>query len=187
MSLLTLILWSGAMVFVFRKATEQTALALTSDLAAYGERARWSGIYYRGEKIGFSVSQMTERAGGFKLQEDGQILLTLMGAATASRLHTEVNVDAQYLLQDFAFSLDPGTGPISVKGALETPTRLRVRIASPTGSERTRTFDLKEPPVLSINLPKRLLAKGLEEGARHPLAPRPGVVTAGRSTAPEVP
>ena len=165
--MLTLILWAGAMVFVVRKATEQTALALTSDLAAYGERARWSGIYYRGEKIGFSVSQMTERAGGFKLQEDGQILLTLMGATTASRLHTEVNVDAQYLLQDFAFSLDPGTGPISVKGALETPTRLRVRIASPTGRERTRTFDLKEPPVLSLNLPKRLLAMGLEEGARH--------------------
>ena len=151
---------------VVRKATEQTALALTSDLAAYGERARWSGIYYRGEKIGFSVSQMTERPGGFKLQEDAQMLLTLMGASTASRLHTEVNVDPQYMLQDFAFSLDPGTGPISIKGTLEAPTRLAVRIISATG-ERARTFDLKEPPVLALNLPKRLLAMGLEEGAKH--------------------
>ena len=80
------------MVLVVRKATEQTALALTSELAAYGERARWSGIYYRGEKIGFSVSQMTERPGGFKLQEDGQMLITLMGDSIASKLHTEVNV-----------------------------------------------------------------------------------------------
>ena len=154
------------MVLVVRKATEQTALALTSDLAAYGERARWSGIYYRGEKIGFSVSQVTERSGGFKLQEDGQILLTLMGATTASKLHTEVNVDPQYMLQDFAFSLDPGTGPIGIKGVLETPTRLAIKIVSPTG-EKSRMFDLKEPPVLSLNLPKRLLAMGLTEGARH--------------------
>jgi transglutaminase-like putative cysteine protease len=162
----TLVVWSAVMVLVVRKATEQTALALTSDLSAYGERARWSGIYYRGEKIGFSVSQMTDRPGGFKLQEDGEIALTLMGASTASRLHTEVNVDATYLLQDFAFSLDPGTGPIAIKGVLEAPTRLVVRIVSPTG-ERTRTFDLKEPPVLALNLPKRLLAMGLNEGARH--------------------
>lgn len=154
------------MVLVVRKATEQTALALTSDLAAYGERARWSGIYYRGEKIGFSVSQITERPGGFKLQEDGQMLLTLMGATTSSRLRTEVNVDPQYRLQDFSFSLDPGTGPITVKGALETPTRLQVRIIS-SGGERTRTFELKDPPVLANNLPKRLLAMGLTEGARH--------------------
>lgn len=155
------------MVFVVRKATEQTALALTSDLAAYGERARWSGIYYRGEKIGFSVSQVTERSGGFKLQEDGQLALTLMGATTASRLHTEVNVDSDYQVQDFRFSLDPGSGPISILGKLETPTRLSIVVRSPNGSERTRVFDLKEAPVLGLNLPKRLLAKGLKEGARH--------------------
>ncbi len=154
------------MVLVFRKATEQTALALTSDLAAYGERARWSGIYYRGEKIGFSVSQMTEKPGGFKLQEDGQMLLTLMGASTASKLHTEVNVDPQYMLQDFSFSLDPGTGPIGIRGVLESPTRLAVKITTATG-EKARTFELKEPPVLSLNLPKRLLAMGLTEGAHH--------------------
>ncbi|MEO8360551.1 MAG: transglutaminase-like domain-containing protein [Vicinamibacteria bacterium] len=164
LSIITLIVWVGAMALVVRKATEQTALALTSDLAAYGERARWNGIYYRGEKIGFSVSQTTERSGGYKLQEDGQILLTLMGATTASKLHTEVNVDPQYQLQDFAFSLDPGTGPISIKGILETPTRLAVRIITASG-ERARIYDLKEPPVLGLNLPKRLLALGLEEGA----------------------
>ncbi len=87
------------MVLVVRKATEQTALALTSELAAYGERARWSGIYYRGEKIGFSVSQMTERPGGFKLQEDGQMLITLMGDSIASKLHTEVNVRTRDVLR----------------------------------------------------------------------------------------
>lgn len=162
-----MVLWAGAMVLVVRKATEQTALALTSDLAAYGDRAHWSGVYYRGEKIGFSVSQITERNGGFKVREDGEMLLTLMGASATSRLHTEVNVDPQYQLQDFVFSLDPGTGPITVKGILEAPTRLSVKITSPQGAERTRIFDLKEPPALALNLPKRLLAMGLTEGARH--------------------
>lgn len=183
LSLITMILWVGAMVLVVRKATEQTALALTSDLAAYGERARWSGIYYRGEKIGFSVSQMTERPeGGFRLQEDGQLLLALMGSNTASKLRTEVNVDSQYLLQNFSFSLDPGTGPMAVSGVLETPTRLAIKITS-SGNERSRTIDLKEAPVVSLNLPKRLLAMGLTEGARHQiLIFDPATLTNGMAT-----
>ena len=157
------------MGFVVRKATEQTALALTSDLSAYGERARWSGIYYRGEKIGFSVSQVSERpGGGFKLEETGQMQITLMGAPVASKLHTEVNVDPQYLLQDFKFSLDPGTDPVSIAGTLETPTRIAITVSS-TGSSRARMIELKDPPVLGLNLPKRLLALGLSEGAVHEL------------------
>lgn len=167
LSLITLLAWGAAMFLVVQKATEQTALALTSDLLAYGERARWSGIYYRGDKIGFSVSQVTERPGGFKLLEDGQLMITLMGAPIASKLHTEVNVNPEYFLEDFAFSLDPGTGPILIQGKLDPPTGLTVRITSPGGTEKTRTIDLKEPPVLALNLPKRLLALGLNEGARH--------------------
>ena len=53
------------MVFVVRKATEQTALALTSDLAAYGERARWSAnevilvcVSGRGDKDVAQVMEM---------------------------------------------------------------------------------------------------------------------------------
>lgn len=153
------------MFFVVRKATEQTALALSADLSAYGERAKWSGIYYRGEKIGFSVSQTTEIPEGFRIQEDGQLQLTLMGAGTFSKLRTQVDVDRQYALRSFSFSLDPGTGPIEVIGRLESPTRLMTRVNS-GGTVRERVFDLKEPPVLNLNLSRRLVALGLAEGKR---------------------
>jgi hypothetical protein len=157
--------WAFAMFLVLRKATEQTALALTADLSSYGERAKWSGIYYRGEKIGFSVGQTTETPDGFRIQEDSQLQLTLMGATTQSVLKTRVEVDREYALRSFDFSLDPGSGPIHVSGRLETPTRLVTRIVS-AGSERERVFELREPPVLNLNLSRRLVALGLAEGKR---------------------
>lgn len=157
--------WALAMFFVVRKATEQTALALTTDLSSYGERAKWSGIYYRGEKIGFSVGQTSEIADGFRIQEDAQLQLTLMGATTQSVLKTRVDVDRDYALRSFQFSLDPGSGPIQVSGRLDTPTRLVTKIVS-AGTERERVFDLKEPPVLNLNLSRRLVALGLAEGKR---------------------
>jgi len=41
-----------------------------------------------------------------------------------------------------------------------------VTVNSSTGG-KTRAIDLKEPPVLGLNLPKRLVALGLKEGATH--------------------
>ena len=44
---------------------------LATDLARYGPTAPWRGVYYRGEKIGFTVSQTVRTDDGFELQEDG--------------------------------------------------------------------------------------------------------------------
>ena len=58
-----------------------------TDLARYGSNAQWRGVYYRGEKIGFTVSQtiplkVSDR-GGFELQEDGQLQMSLLGSHTS--------------------------------------------------------------------------------------------------------
>lgn len=152
-------------LLVQRSLLEAAPIALAADLSSYGTAAHWKGIYYRGEKVGFSVGQTLPRDDGYELQEDGQLQLNLMGATTAARLRTRAEVDREFQLRSFRFSLDPGTGPIEVEGRVDGTT-LHYSVTSPSGS-REHTLPLEEPPQLSLNLPRKLAAAGLEEGRRH--------------------
>ena len=78
----------------------------------------WRGVYYRGEKIGFTVSQTLPKDDGFELEEDGRLQMSLLGATTPATIRTTARVDANFALRSFEFSLDPGTGPIEVRGQL---------------------------------------------------------------------
>ena len=44
-------------VLVRQSYFQASASNLATDLARYGSAARWRGVYYRGEKIGFTVGQ----------------------------------------------------------------------------------------------------------------------------------
>ena len=135
---------------------------LAADLARYGTAAEWRGVYYRGEKIGFTVSQMSPSGPGFELQEDARLKMALLGATTAASIRTTAQLDADFSLTAFDFSLDPGTGPVQVAGAV-SGTHLSLRITTPSGTQ-TEERDLPGAPVLSLSLPRRLAAMGFEPG-----------------------
>ncbi len=165
-SFVLLLLWIATMAAVVHRSYGQAAATnLATDLARYGSTAQWRGVYYRGEKIGFTVSQTVPASDGFELQEDGRLQMSLLGATTAATIHTTARVDAAFSLRSFEFSLDPGTGPIVVRGRLEG-TRLTVAITS-GGRTRTEVRELEEPPMLTQNLARRLANGGLTPGARH--------------------
>ena len=106
-------------LLVHRSYIQTSAANLATDLARYGSTAQWRGVYYRGEKIGFTVGQIVPQDDGFELQEDGRLQMSLLGATSAAVLKTTARVDQNFALQSFTFSLDPGTGPIVVAGTLE--------------------------------------------------------------------
>lgn len=164
LTVLILILWVGTIGTLARRSTP---VSLATDLSRYGTTAQWRGVYYRGDKIGFTVSQTVPTADGFELQEDGRLEMTLLGATTATSIRTTVKVDRTFALRSFEFSLDPGTGPIDVRGALDGR-RLTLSITS-AGVTRSDVRELAEPPVLSLNLARKLAAEGLTPGARHNL------------------
>jgi len=145
---------------------------LATDLARYGSSAVWRGVYYRGEKIGFTVSQTTRTDEGFELQEDGRLQMLLLGQDTAARIRTTARVDSNFVLRGFEFSLDPGTGPILVVGSLDSPTtpggkyRLSLAITS-GGATRNETRELPEAPVITQNLSRLLANQRLTPGSRH--------------------
>ncbi len=173
LSIVVLIAWAGVMALVVNRSYLQASSSLATDLARYGSSATWRGVYYRGEKIGFTVSQTEPKGDGFDLEEDGRLQMALLGATTAATIRTTAHVDANFALRGFEFSLDPGTGPIEVMGqvhdaATGDPKKVALRVTVKTASG-TRTEDrvLDEPPALSLNLSRRLANGGLVTGARH--------------------
>ena len=173
LSYLVLIAWVVSMtILVSRTYLQASPANLATDLARYGSSAIWRGVYYRGEKIGFTVSQVIRSDEGFELQEDGRLQMTLLGSTSAAAIRTTARVDQRFVLRSFEFSLDPGTGAIQVRGQVEdsatpaTPYRMTVAITS-TGGTRTEHRELAEPPTISLNLMRQLASMGLEAGSTH--------------------
>jgi len=164
LSLLALAAWIVTMgVMINRSYLQASPINLATDLARYGTTAQWRGVYYRGEKIGFTVSQVQATDEGFELQEDGRLQFSLLGAITPAMLRTTARVDRNFSLQSFDFSLDPGTGPMAISGRLEG-LRLFLEISS-GGGTRTETRELTEPPALMLSVGRRLASEGLVAGA----------------------
>jgi transglutaminase-like putative cysteine protease len=161
------------MAAVVNRSYLQASPSLATDLARYGPTAVWRGVYYRGEKIGFLVSQTSRADDGFELQEDGRLQMLLLGQDSAATLRTTARVDTSFALRSFTFSLDPGTGAIEVAGTVEpspgrdvSARRLTLSITS-AGATRTEVRELEEPPVLSLNLARMLAGGGLVADTRH--------------------
>jgi transglutaminase-like putative cysteine protease len=91
--------------------------------------------------------------------------MALLGATTPAKIRTTARVNLAFELQAFDFSLDPGTGPIKVSGTVDGRT-LVISITS-AGSTRTETRELAEPPMLSLNLARRLASAGLVSGKQY--------------------
>ena len=149
-SIVILIAWAASMAVLVNKSYLHASSAnLATDLARYGSNAQWRGVYYRGEKIGFTVSQTVPTGDGFELQEDGRMQMALLGATTAAAIHTAARVDSNFGLRSFEFSLDPGTGAVIVRGRVDPMpnggpgARLVIGITS-GGSTRTEERDLPD-------------------------------------------
>jgi hypothetical protein len=167
-TILALSIWILFMGLLIRHAyLEARPLTIAGDLAQYGATAQWKGVYYRGEKIGFYVTQILSQKDGYEIQEDGRLQMMLLGVTTAARLRTSVRVSHTYRLRSFDFALDSGTGAVNVSGRLDGRT-LHLSLRNAAG-ERTETKVLNEAPELSLNLGRRLAAEGLAPGRRFTL------------------
>jgi transglutaminase-like putative cysteine protease len=162
-SLLILLAWIVTMGVVLTRAYVQArSLNLATDLARYGSAAEWRGVYYRGEKVGFTVSQTTAIADGFEVQEDARLQMSLLGDTTAASIRTTAQLDREFTVRSFDFSLDPGTGPVRVNGIV-SGRHVSLTITTAGGTQKEER-DLEDAPVLGVSLPRRLAAQGFKPG-----------------------
>ena len=167
-STLVVVAWVLQMGLLLRRTFYAAPLALAADLASYSGSAQWRGIYYRGDKIGFSVGQTTPTDDGYEIREDARLKMTLVGATTSVRMTSRAIVDRAFALRRFLFSLDPGTGPTTIEGVLDGK-RLDLTIRNTAGVRR-ESRELADPPALALNLPRTLAARGLAPGQKLEVA-----------------
>jgi transglutaminase-like putative cysteine protease len=165
LSFLALLAWIVTMGLVLTRAYVQArSMNLATDLARYGTAAEWRGVYYRGEKVGFTVSQTTPTADGFQVQEDARLQMSLLGATSAAAIRTTAQLDRAFGVRSFEFSLDPGTGPVQVSGVV-TGRHVSVTLKTTSGTQQIER-DLEDVPVLSVNLPRMLASRGFKPGTQ---------------------
>lgn len=165
-SLLVLCAWVATMAIVVHRAfAEAGGGSLATDLARYGTTAEWRGVYYRNEKIGFTVSQTIATDDGFELQEDGRLQMSLLGARNVVSIRTTARVGRDFALRSFDFSLDPGTGGTRVRGELQDR-RLHLIVSTAAGVHEEDRL-LADTPVLALNLARRAADAGLAPGRRY--------------------
>jgi hypothetical protein len=165
-SVLVIVAWVATIgVLLTRTYVQARSQNLATDLARYGIAAEWRGVYYRGEKIGFSVSQTTATRDGFEVREDARLQMSLFGATTPAAVTTVAHVDDDFSLRAFEFSLDPGTGPVQVSGTVAGK-HISLTIKTASGTQREER-DLDAPPALSLNLPRRMAAAGFRPGTEQ--------------------
>src|SRR3954454_10683850 len=86
-------------ILVQRSCVTGASGSPATDLARYGTSAEWRGVYYRDEKIGFTVSQTIASDAGFELQEDGRLQMSLLGARNVVAIRTRARVDRDFAVR----------------------------------------------------------------------------------------
>lgn len=162
---LVLCAWIATMAVLVHRALLEASPNFSSSLPRYGSSAEWRGVYYRNEKIGFTVSQTVPTDEGFELQEDGRLQMSLLGARNMVSIRTRAQVDREFAVRTFEFTLDPGSGGTTVRGTIQGR-RLHLAISTGAGTHE-EDRELAEIPVLPLNFARRLADAGLRPGAHY--------------------
>ena len=140
LSVLVLLAWVAAMAALVNRSYLQASSATWPPISRATDRARPGAACTTAAKRSASRSaRRLPTADGFDLEESGRLQMSLLGATTAATIRTTAHVDTSFALRSFEFSLDPGTGPIEVRGRINGR-RLTLDVKTPSG---TRTEDAR--------------------------------------------
>ena len=125
-------------------------------------REEWMGMYWGGDKVGYTVSKIQRARDGYQINEQAVMDLTVMG--TSQRVDTEITslVDNAFNLRSFSFRMLSNLFSFTAAGNVHG-SRLQLELTSAAGTKRT-AIDLKEAPCLASSLKPLVLAEGLAVG-----------------------
>lgn len=107
-------------------------------------KEQWFGIYYQGQKIGFSQVTLVpeERDGvpGVGIIDVGRLTFTLLGAPQQLEVRAKAFIDADWRLQDFTARIQSSTYRLEWSGRRQGDTLL-VTVGTPTSSVTKRLHD----------------------------------------------
>jgi hypothetical protein len=106
----------------------------------------WKEIYLKDKKVGYTVSLIKPFDGGYLVQEEVFLRLNLMGLASGVYTATQCQVDDNFLLKSFNFSMSSGVVRFNLMGKVEGDELL---LETARGkAKRTQRIKLSAPPMM---------------------------------------
>jgi hypothetical protein len=160
--------WAALFGFHLWRSYAPSAAAARVDFSAPTAAAGLSqrGVFYRGARIGYLREKLTPLSQGFRTEQEGSFVLTVLGREREMNISGVADLDQDGRLKSFGFRLSTASerSPFetAIQGEIEGQ-ELTLRIRS-GASERTEKRRLAEPPAIPLNLYRSLAAQGLEVG-----------------------
>jgi hypothetical protein len=106
----------------------------------------WKEIYLKDKKVGYTVGLIKPFEGGYLVQEEVFLRLNLMGLASGVYTATQCQVDDNFLLKSFNFSMSSGVVRFNLSGTVEGDVLL---LKTARGkAQRTQRIRLAAPPMM---------------------------------------
>lgn len=126
-------------------------------------RQSWMGIYFKGQKIGFSSSRFYRDVDGYSAYEEIKMRLTVLGTRQDVHTTTYVSLSPDLRVRSFRFSIDTGQR-MDINGKLAG--RVLTLDIETAGSKIRQTTELAQEPMMNLTILPYLLRVGFKTGAR---------------------
>ena len=125
----------------------------------------WWGVYYHGEKIGFTSQSIEPNQNGYQLRDESLLRLNLLGTTQRASTRLAMAVDKEWVLKDFDFELLSNDVRFQSRGKV-SPGQLHLEIES-AGHTSKQIIALTQPPYLAAALKPLVATQQLEPGKEH--------------------
>jgi hypothetical protein len=157
-----------------RTFLQPQALKITPAIAREGlqEGEDWWGAYWKGEKIGFGVTDHEARGDRIAVKEQLWLKLSVLGIPQNIQQTLEYTLTETLTLESFRFSLKSGLFPFQLAGRLQADPRgssrkrMVLKIQS-GGREQEQEIYLAEAPFILGQTKLHFVSQGLEEGKKY--------------------
>ena len=125
----------------------------------------WWGVFYRDEKIGYASQIIKPETNGYRVQDQSDLRLQLLGTTRPVSTQLNMKVDQEWLLQRFDFELKSNDVNFRARGDV-TPGKLLLEVES-AGNTTRREIPLSQAPYMLAALKPYVATQQLEAGKQH--------------------
>jgi hypothetical protein len=156
-----------------RNFFQPQALKVTPALARDGLRsgAEWWGVYWKGEKIGFAVTEQDLREEKIRVRERLWLKMAILGVPQSIEQTLDYTLTERLTLESFDFNLRSGLFPFRISGHLQDlpqdPRKKLLLKVRTGGKEQEQQVFLAEAPFILGQAKLHFLTQGLEKGKKY--------------------